>query len=76
MTTFNTPQMRALAQRLHRQPRGQKPKGKHRRQPNVGMLKVWNGNEGPTLEQLVDAVPPEGGVAALVNDLEQEGKRR
>jgi len=22
---------------------------------NVGMLKVWNGNEGPTLQQLVDA---------------------
>jgi hypothetical protein len=36
---FDCPQMRALRDRLRR------------RQPNVGMLKVWNGNEGPTLER-------------------------
>jgi hypothetical protein len=51
MTTFDTPSMRALRERL-------------RRRPNVGMLKVWNGNEGPTLEQLVAAAPPEGGMEA------------
>ena len=51
-SAFDTPAIRALRERLHR------------RRPNVGMLKVWNGNEGPTLEQLVDAAPPEGGMDA------------
>jgi hypothetical protein len=31
------------------------------RVPDLDTLRVWNGNEGPTLEQLVEAVPPQGG---------------
>jgi hypothetical protein len=37
---------------------------------------VWNGNEGPTLEQLVDAAPPDGGLKALIADMEKTEKRR
>jgi hypothetical protein len=40
------------------------------------MLKVWNRKEGPTLEQLIDAAPPEGGMRAQIDDMEKEGKRR
>jgi hypothetical protein len=54
---FDCPQMHALRDRLRR------------RQPNVGMLKVWNGNEGPTLEQLVEALPPKGGLTPSDDDL-------
>jgi hypothetical protein len=43
-------------------------------QANLDTLRVWNGNEGPTLEQLVDAVPPDGGIASLIEDMER-GRR-
>jgi hypothetical protein len=52
---FAIPEMAALRRRLAK--------------PDINTLRVWNGNEGPTLEQLVDAVPPAGGVAALVEDI-------
>lgn len=45
---FATPAMQALRNKL-------RPK------PDLNSLKVWNGNEGPTLEQLVQAVPPKDG---------------
>jgi hypothetical protein len=61
-TPFNIPEMHALRKRLQD------------RVPNVGMLKVWNGNEGPTLEQLIESAPPRDGVASLINDM--EGKKR
>jgi hypothetical protein len=40
------------------------------RQPNLSTLRVWNGNEGPTLEQLIDAVPPVGGMRRYLEDME------
>ncbi|HEY1244175.1 MAG TPA: hypothetical protein VGF29_05020 [Hyphomicrobiaceae bacterium] len=52
---FATPAMEALRRRLAK--------------PDLDTLRVWNGNEGPTLEQLVDAMPPDGGVAGLVESM-------
>jgi hypothetical protein len=48
--------MRALLRRLMRR-------------PNLDSLRVWNGNEGPTPEQLVTALPPKGGMASLIQDM-------
>jgi hypothetical protein len=38
-----------------------------------------NGNEAPTLEQLIEAAPPAGGVASLIEDMDaapRAGKRK
>jgi hypothetical protein len=61
---FATPAMRALRRRLH----------DTRRTPDLRSLYVWNGNEQPILQQLIDALEP-GGAAALV-DLEPMPTRR
>jgi hypothetical protein len=63
MGVLDTPEMRALRDRLLRR-------------PSVEMLKVWNGNEAPTLEQLVEAAPPVGGVWALIRDMERRDTQR
>jgi hypothetical protein len=44
-------------------------RGGAKRKPDLNTLRVWNGNEGPTLQQLVEAVPPAGGIAALVESM-------
>jgi hypothetical protein len=40
-----------------------------RREPDLDTLRVWNGNEFATLEQLVTAVPPAGGMDAYLADM-------
>jgi hypothetical protein len=70
---FDIPAMHALRRRLARQ-RPHVVLGSAQLRStelNVGMLKVWNGNEGRTLQQLIDAVPPTGGIKALVRDMEK-----
>lgn len=45
----------------HRARTRPKPYSNHTGKPDLNTLRVWNGNEGPTLEQLVEAMPPKDG---------------
>jgi len=44
---------------------------KLRKKPDLNTLKVWNGNEHATLEQLVTAVPPVGGWEGYIKDMDK-----
>lgn len=43
-----------------------------RKKPDLNSIKVWNGNEHATLEQLVTAAPPAGGWEKYIKDMDRK----